>query len=275
MIYKSPVGLILTKAEPTAAELRQAWLMQELATTRLEFQFRREVAAILNKYANSASSAAADFGANFSIDVAIEGITPDLLEAYTKQYRRTINTMGEDFFDGLGKSFSYHHTKDQAGIFAGFLNMFVSDNAAKRVKLVTDTTRNIIKAAIQESIANNLGPEGMANLIKLKAGGIASKLRATTIARTETHQAAQFGQQAASESTGLQFRKYWIAADDERTRIDHSRADADSRNTIVRNNEPFMVGGEALMYPGDSAGSASNTINCRCGVARRPIIPEN
>ncbi len=29
-------------------------------------------------------------------------------------------------------------------------------------------------------------------------------------------------------------------------------------------NEAFTVGGEKLMYPGDSAGSASNIINCRC-----------
>jgi hypothetical protein len=29
---------------------------------------------------------------------------------------------------------------------------------------------------------------------------------------------------------------------------------------------PFDIGGEALMYPGDPAGSAGQVINCRCAM---------
>jgi uncharacterized protein with gpF-like domain len=216
--------------------------------------------------------AADDFGANFSIETAIGGMQSELLNEFRIQYRRTISAFGEDFFDGLGKSFSYGQTKDQAGIFESLIVRFIGQSAAAKVQQITETTRKIIKTAIAEAVDNRLGPEGMARVIMVRAGGVASANRAATIARTETHNAAQFGQQAASEATGLRFRKYWVAADDERTRPDHSQADSDSRASIVLNHQPFNVGGESLMYPGDPAGSAAQIINCRCGVARRPII---
>jgi hypothetical protein len=31
-------------------------------------------------------------------------------------------------------------------------------------------------------------------------------------------------------------------------------------------DEPFIVSGEELMYPGDPSGSAGNVINCRCAI---------
>jgi len=31
-------------------------------------------------------------------------------------------------------------------------------------------------------------------------------------------------------------------------------------------DEPFIIGGESLDYPGDPSGSAANVINCRCSV---------
>jgi len=36
-------------------------------------------------------------------------------------------------------------------------------------------------------------------------------------------------------------------------------------------DEPFIVGGERLMYPGDASGSAAQTINCRCAVAHTVV----
>jgi uncharacterized protein with gpF-like domain len=43
---------------------------------------------------------------------------------------------------------------------------------------------------------------------------------------------------------------------------DHLAADGQVQDI----DEPFDVGGEQLMYPGDPAGSPGNTINCRCTV---------
>jgi hypothetical protein len=32
-------------------------------------------------------------------------------------------------------------------------------------------------------------------------------------------------------------------------------------------DQPFIVGGEALQFPGDPAGSPEMVINCRCGTS--------
>ena len=54
--------------------------------------------------------------------------------------------------------------------------------------------------------------------------------------------------------------KEWVSVDDNRTREAHHHADGQ----VVPLDEPFIVDGEELMYPGDINGSASNVINCRC-----------
>jgi hypothetical protein len=43
-------------------------------------------------------------------------------------------------------------------------------------------------------------------------------------------------------------------------RVSHMLADGQ----VVKPDQPFVVGGEELMYPRDPSGSADNTINCSC-----------
>jgi uncharacterized protein with gpF-like domain len=93
-----------------------------------------------------------------------------------------------------------------------------------------------------------------------------SALRANIIARTETHTAANYGAQQAAELTGLNMKREWVSAQDDRTR-DTSEADhVDADGQTVGMKEPFTVSGEKLMFPGDPSGSAANVINCRCAV---------
>jgi hypothetical protein len=54
----------------------------------------------------------------------------------------------------------------------------------------------------------------------------------------------------------------WVDAGDDRVRDGHHSDEVDD----VGLNDPFIVNGEALMCPGDPAGSDGNTINCRCTV---------
>ena len=62
-------------------------------------------------------------------------------------------------------------------------------------------------------------------------------------------------------------QKEWIASFDDRTRSSHSEAGA---SDPVDYNQPFMVGGSFMMFPGDPAGPAAEVINCRCSVAPFP-----
>lgn len=63
---------------------------------------------------------------------------------------------------------------------------------------------------------------------------------------------------------GVDITKVWNAELDERVREEHEMADGQE----VPYNEPFEVGGERLMYPGDISLGAHgwNVLNCRCAM---------
>jgi hypothetical protein len=69
-----------------------------------------------------------------------------------------------------------------------------------------------------------------------------------------------WAQVEAVRETGLVLNKQWVAATDERTRIDHTSADGQ----IVGPDEMFEIGGESMAFPGDPNASPENVINCRC-----------
>lgn len=91
-------------------------------------------------------------------------------------------------------------------------------------------------------------------------GQYANALR---IVRTEGNRALNAGSFASNLTAldqGFNMKKMWDATLDGRTRPAHGSADGQERDP----QERFNVGDEWLMYPGDSAGSAGNVINCRC-----------
>jgi len=94
--------------------------------------------------------------------------------------------------------------------------------------------------------------------------------RSRVIARTETTNAMNFGQQVERDELEID-EKEWVSRIDNRTRgakrgarFDHLRPDGQ----VVNNDAPFIVSGERLRWPGDQSGSAGNVIQCRCsGIA--------
>jgi uncharacterized protein with gpF-like domain len=87
--------------------------------------------------------------------------------------------------------------------------------------------------------------------------------RAETITRQECGRILEEASQARMEKAaevvpGL--KKQWQHGTSRVPRLSHLAAEGQIRDV----NEPFMVGGEALMYPRDLAGSPGNTINCSC-----------
>jgi hypothetical protein len=86
--------------------------------------------------------------------------------------------------------------------------------------------------------------------------------RTEMIARTEIQRSSNSSSQEIFKTFGAP-RKEWLTAIDGRERPEHAAANGQ----IVAIDAPFIVGGEQLMYPGDPAGSAGNTIQCRCAEA--------
>lgn len=102
---------------------------------------------------------------------------------------------------------------------------------------------------------------------KFKGLSIANGKR---IVRTESVNAANFAtnESATSIFGAKNLQKEWIASLDGRVRDAHIAVNGQRRGM----NEKFLVMGEQLNHPGDSAGSAANVINCRCASAPIPIV---
>lgn len=132
--------------------------------------------------------------------------------------------------------------------------------AQNRMKDVGMTAWNDIKNKVSKSIETGTSVEDLKTLLEKNRSF--SEFRADTIARTETLNAYNNGNWEGNQALGEYgpTHKYWMATLDGRARGTHVAVD----NEVVPINEPFVVGGEAMMYPHSPGASAKNVVNCRC-----------
>ncbi len=147
--------------------------------------------------------------------------------------------------------------------------------------LVEETVKKI-EGELSRAMLGEVSPYDAMKLVDQAMGvgldtGVTAK--AERIVRTELTRAyngaQQFGYEKLAELLpGDQpnlLKKMWVSAKQPgRTRPAHWEADGQ----IVGWDEPFIVGGEELRYPGDPQGSAGNTINCLCRVEQAPGVLE-
>ena len=125
---------------------------------------------------------------------------------------------------------------------------------------------NIIRATLDQASAEGWGVGKLAQTMRdeLQMGySNYARYASERIARTEITAASNYGSHLGANSTGYPMKKRWIATYDSRVRDAHAVAGAKYQAGIDI-NEPYFVGGEDLMFPGDPSGSASNIIQCRC-----------
>ena len=101
------------------------------------------------------------------------------------------------------------------------------------------------------------------------------RYRGENIGRTEALSALSEGQNEAfsqafdlAELDQKEVTKFWSASGDSRTRHSHYQVERDYPEGIPF-DQPFMVGGVAMMYPRAPEGGAENVINCRCSLKTR------
>ena len=97
-----------------------------------------------------------------------------------------------------------------------------------------------------------------------------TQVRSETIARTESLRAISIGQDHSIQQSGLsgELEKRWRARfGDGRTREEHEVID--EMNGWIPYDQPFVTPLGPMMFPRDPAGTAENTINCRCRLAVR------
>ncbi len=91
----------------------------------------------------------------------------------------------------------------------------------------------------------------------------ASAIRTARTAVTSAQNGGRQDTMNAAAKMGIKLRKRWVSAKDMRVRDAHGKADGQTVNI----DKPFIVGGEKMMFPGDtSSASGWNLYNCRCGM---------
>lgn len=149
---------------------------------------------------------------------------------------------------------------------------FARQHSSLLVKLVTETTIKQIQERIRIGVLEGKKiPDIAKDIDELYLDQIIPN-RSTVIARTETIRATNYGAEAAAKGTGLDLVKGWLATTDGFAREGHVAAmnRYRARASMIPISSKFEVaptlGGKVdlLDYPGDPAGAADNTIQCRC-----------
>lgn len=145
-----------------------------------------------------------------------------------------------------------------------FVVQLIQARADRLAHEVTDTTWRGVKAALAEGVLAGESIAKLADRIE-HLFTVTWDGRAETVARTEVIGAfneatwtsyAQLGEDIVA---GME----WISTRDNRTRDAHRAADGQ----IAEVGGTFQVGSDRLRFPGDPAGSASNTVRCRCTIS--------
>lgn len=143
---------------------------------------------------------------------------------------------------------------------------WVETNGLLKAEGINETTNNALRKKLAQAISDGISegkpyPQIKNDLLDIAEGVYEDfdTRRAALIGRNESMQSVNWGTHSTLKAEGIEKRE-WMSVQDDRTREDH--ADADGQ--VVGIDEPFMVGGERLAYPGDPSGSAENTIQCRC-----------
>ena len=246
----------------TSPSRRREIAIQLALQARLEARFQRVMARQLSASMREAVSQYEADRSDFGVEARIRANNPKLAVAMEREWRESMETFGGRILEVNEKRGRGMIKKDQQDVFRTAIAGYIRQWTATKVTQISQTTVRQIRRLIHDAELEGLGVEEIGRNIRRQIPAI-SRFRAATIARTETHTAANIGAQAAAEATGLNLNKEWLAAEDDRTRPDHAEADGQ----IVGLNETFTVGGIEMKEPGDPSAPPEQTINCRCGIA--------
>lgn len=268
-------------------ELTSRLASEQLALKmKLEQGLLRQMKSYYNQIAQLNRAIYTETGQTLDVsefDMELQGV---LLAHYRKvgrsigtNLRRQINKAAPDFFEKkqideqitLALTEAFRRWADES-------TLKISESTQRALDdTFSDAQAQAVAAALQgeeETIIDNaaIAIEGT------KAFKNRVKSRPQTTATTETQKAFEGSKQIemevviaeveniTGESAQEVIETEWVAVLDQNTRQAHVIADGQRRPL----NEPFIVGGERLLYPGDTSlgATAKNVINCRCIAAQ-------
>lgn len=199
-------------------------------------------------------------------DPTPEDAVDDIIEGFTKNSKKWLMDIVWNFAEmawddvGAEKSTSKYLVKGVImDSFYAWASVWGEKRAGLMVSHITNTTRNKIRKVLEKGVMEQKPRPQIAKEL-IATGKNINRKRANLIARTETHTAAMGGYHEGMNATGLRMEKEWMSAKDSRTRQWHVRA----MGQVVPKDDYFIVGPDAMMYPGDETASVKNIANCRC-----------
>ena len=232
---------------------------QNALLDRIEARFRGKIRAEIARQMNAAAGIYAETG----VVAPLYGHRDRIEAIYAEMAEASIRIFGFRVWEMAGrKGIARPERKSFAATMLNLARQYVGLEAIRRrITQVAETTREQIINAVSLGYRDGLGQSGVAKLIRGSVPGLSSH-RAAVIARTEAHGAANYGAHGAAVETGLDLRKEWIAAEDERTRPEHDAMNG----RVIGMAERFDFGDYTLAYPGDPSGPPEGIINCRCAL---------
>ncbi len=164
---------------------------------------------------------------------------------------------GDDAIALAGSTYAFNLTSDIVSWMDNRVDTFS--------RSINETTFRQLSQQFEESLAAGETRDKLIKRIEETYDGNITKARATTIARTEVHNANQKGTIEGYRQGGLPI-KIWVSVIDGDTR---GNDPTDEANHLTLDGQerpldtPFSNG---LMFPGDPRGGAAEVINCRCVV---------
>lgn len=247
---KALIGTIVNGREYTEKDYQQ-WRLAQIGRGR-RFESLRDRVAERMTHAN---------------EVAAAYINGDMPKIYAMNHAYTIKSVVEQADGALdGVDFTLFNEETVRRLIVeqpDLMPYYPKERAVKR-DIDLEYGKRMITANVTSGILQGKSINGIAASL-IKDVPNMNRTSAVRAARTACTEAENAGRQAAAEELeemGVIMGKRWVATPDARTRPEHAHADGQ----IVPCDEPFEVGGEKLMFPGDGSLGASgwNRYNCRC-----------
>jgi len=183
------------------------------------------------------------------------GFGADLKKNLNPVTQSVLQRAGEELFAEIGRA-------DDPWKIAPSAALKFIGSRDKLLESVGETAQSQLNTALQAGLENGETTEQLAGRVK----GVFNNLQnfeARRIAMTETSAAYGFSRHQAMTDAGIEY-KGWLSSHGPTVREAHAQAEADYADSPIPLDDPFIVDGEELMYPGDEAGSPGNVINCHC-----------
>jgi SPP1 gp7 family putative phage head morphogenesis protein len=225
---------------------------------KLEKTFSNQIRPIENSIFRAAAKHV-EHGYIREADVVVDRFKEKQVDVLMKRYIRTAMVFGS-FIDKIQPKKKSNNYKEISPAFWLAIRSWAKKEAAQNVSKISTTQKQLIAQTVFQGIREGKGNKEIARDLR-KTGQVVSRYRANMIARTETHNAAGKATEEMARGLGVAEEKKWLDSEDERVRSYHRNI---MNGDWIKADDPFIVDGIAMDYPGDSMGGASNVVNCRC-----------